>query len=128
MSADLQSMDPETSLQLYQTCVMSALNYGLDVVLPKQTSLDILERLHRKFMKHILSVPVNTADTAIYILSGTIPIEGCIHKRALSLYDNICRLDQTSIEWRLAERQLSTKTEKRNSWFIAIRNICVKYA
>ena len=127
MSADLQSMDPETSLQLYQTYVMPVLNYGLEVVLPRQKSLDILERLHRKFMKHILSLPVNTADTAIYILSGTIPIEGCIHKRALSLYGNICRLDQTSIEWRLAERQLSTKTEKSNSWFIAIKNICVKY-
>ena len=127
MPADLQSMDPETSLQLYQTYVMPVLNYGLEVVLPRQKSLDILERLHRKFMKHILSLPVNTADTAIYILSGTIPIEGCIHKRALSLYGNICRLDQTSIEWRLAERQLSTKTEKSNSWFIAIKNICVKY-
>ena len=121
MSADLQSMDPETSLQLYQTYVMPVLNYGLEVVLPRQKSLDILERLHRKFMKHILSLPVNTADTAIYILSGTIPIEGRIHKRALSLYGNICRLDQTSIEWRLAERQLSTKTEKSNSWFIAIK-------
>ena len=127
MLADLQSMDPETSLQLYQTYVMPVLNYGLEVVLPRQKSLDILERLHRKFMKHILSLPVNTADTDIYILSGTIPIKGCIHKSALSLYGNICRLDQTSIEWRLAERQLSTNTEKSNSWFIAIKNICVKY-
>ncbi|MES9972509.1 MAG: reverse transcriptase domain-containing protein [Candidatus Thiodiazotropha sp.] len=127
MSADLQGMDPETAIQLYQTYVLPVLNYGLEVVLPKQKYLDILERQHRKFMKHILALPVNTADAAIYILSGTIPIEGYIHKRALSLYGNICRLDQTSIEWRLAERQLSTKTDKSNSWFIAVKKIFVKY-
>ena len=78
-------------------------------------------------MKHIFALPVNTADTAIYILSGTIPTEGYIHKRALSLYGNICRLDQTSVEWRLAERQLSVKTDKSNSWFIAIKKIFVTY-
>ena len=127
MSADLQGMDPETSIQLYQTYVMPVLLYGLEVVLPKQKSLETLERIHKKFMKHILTLPVNTADTAIYILSGTIPIEGYLHKRALSLYGNICRLDQTSTEWRLAERQLSTKTDKSNSWYIAIKKIFVKY-
>ena len=69
MSADLQGMDPETSIQLYQTYVMPVLLYGLEVVLPKQKSLETLERIHKKFMKHILTLPVNTADTAIYILS-----------------------------------------------------------
>ena len=64
-------------------------------------------------MKHIFALPVHTADTALYILSGTIPIEGYIHKRALSLYGNICKLAQTSVEWRLSERQLSVKTDKK---------------
>ena len=33
----------------------------------------------------------------------------------------------TLTEWRLAERQLSTKTDKSNSWYIAIKKIFVKY-
>ena len=57
----------------------------------------------KTFIKHIFTLPVNTADTAIYIMSGTIPIAGYLHKRALSLYGNTCRLDKTSTEWRLAE-------------------------
>ena len=117
MSADLQGMDPDTSIPVYQTYVMPVLLNSLEVVLPKQKSLEILERIHKK---HILTLPVNTADTAIFILSGIIPIEGYLHKIALSLYGNICRLDQTSTEWCLAERQLSTKTDKSNSWYIAI--------
>ena len=127
MSANLQGMDPETAIQLYQTYVMPVLNYGLEVVLPRRKSLDTLERQHKKFMKHIFALPANTADAAIYILSGIIPIEGYIHKRALSLFGNVCRLDPSSIEWRLAERQLSTKTDSSNSWFIAIKKIFVKY-
>ena len=69
MSADLQGMDPETSIELYKTYVMPVLLYGLEVVLTKQKSLEALERTHKKFMKHILTLPVNTADTSIYILS-----------------------------------------------------------
>ena len=72
-------------------------------------------------MKHILSLPVNTADTAIYILSGTMPIEGCIHKMTLSLYGNVCRLDQTSIEWQRDNYQLKQRK------VTAIKKICVKY-
>ena len=64
--------------------------FNLRVVLPKQKSPDILQRLHTK---HTFALLLNTADT-IYILSGT------MHT---SLYRNISRLDQTSVEWRLAE-------------------------
>ena len=35
-------------------------------------------------MKHILTLQVNTANAATYILSWTVPIGGYIHKRALS--------------------------------------------
>ena len=80
MSANLQGMDPETAIQLYQTYVMPVLNYGLEVVLPRRKPLDTLERQHKKFMKHIFALPANTADAAIYILSGTIPIEGIYTK------------------------------------------------
>ena len=45
-----------------------------------------------------MGVPDTTADPTVYILTGTIPLEGVIHKRALSLFGNICRLEDTSIE------------------------------
>ena len=50
----------------------------------------MLERSNKKLLKHILGVSDTTAVPAIYILSGTIPLEGVIHKRALSLFGNIC--------------------------------------
>ena len=89
--------------------------------------MDMLERSNKKFLKHILGVPDTTVDPAVYILTGTILLEGVIHKRALSLFGNICGLEDTSIEVRLAERQLTVKDDRSHSWYIAVKNIMRKF-
>ena len=70
---------------------------------------------------------INVADPAIYILSGLLPIEAEIHIKVLTFFGNIARSEHTSIEWRLAERQLQVKSYDSNSWFMDIRKICIKY-
>ena len=72
-------------------------------------------------------LPATTAEPAVYIISGTIPIEGTIHKRALTFYGNLCRVDSSSVEQLLAGRPLSSKTMQSNSWFVAVRKIMQKY-
>ena len=62
----------------------------------------MLEKIYKKFLKLILSLPVNIADHAVYVLSGRVPVEAIIHKRALAFFGNICRLPETTIEHRLA--------------------------
>jgi hypothetical protein len=47
---------------------------------------------YRKIIKQILSIPTNTADPAVYILAGAIPIESRIQKLTLGMYVNICRV------------------------------------
>ena len=116
-------LDPDTSIYLMQTYVMPVLVYGLEVVLPKQKHLDTLERFNRKFLKLILSLPVNVADPAVYILTGTLPVEAVLHKQVLTLFGKICRLPQTSIERQLADRQ----SYGSHSWFIAVKEIFIKY-
>ena len=120
-------LDPETSVQLYQVYVVPTLVYGLELILPEQRLVDSLERTNKKFLKHILSLPNTTADSAVYILTGTIPVEGVIHKRALSLFGNVCRQEKNSTEQRVATRQLTVKSSTSNSWFIAIKKLLVKY-
>ena len=46
--------------------------FGLEVVLPKDTLIERLERIHKQFMKHILSLPSTVADPTVYILTGAI--------------------------------------------------------
>ena len=120
-------LDPETSIHLLQTYVLPVLVYGLEVVLPKATLVEKLEKTYKKFLKHILSLPVTVADSAVYVLSGALPVEGVIHKRALTLFGSICRLEEDTVEKRVARRQLAVKTYESNSWFIAVRKLFLKY-
>jgi hypothetical protein len=85
-----------------------------------------LEIFYRKILKQILSIPTNTADPAVYILAGAIPIESRIHKLALGMYANIFRTTH-SIEREIAERQLGMKAINENSWFSKLKQILAVY-
>ncbi|XP_052806151.1 uncharacterized protein LOC128235381 [Mya arenaria] len=85
--------------------------------------MEKLEVFQKKSIKQLLSLPNNTADAAIYIISGVLPVEAQIHKKALTLLNNICLQDDNSIEKTLAQRQTIVKDGKSNSWFIEIRRL-----
>ena len=90
--------------------------------------MHILEKKqHKRLLNQILSVPITVADPAIYLLSGSLPVEAFIHKRIVSLYGNTTRLPCQSIEVRLVKRKLETKTFRNQNWFIAVKKILIKY-
>ena len=53
----------------------------MELITPKGLALELLEKFQKKILKQLLSVPPNTPDPAIYILSGILPIEAQIHKK-----------------------------------------------
>ena len=63
-----------------------------------------------------MNLPERTADAAVYILSGEIPIEAEVDKKLLSQLMNIFRGE--GIEKELARRQLAMKDRNSHSWFI----------
>ena len=91
-------LDPKTSVQFYQIYVLPTLVYGLELILPEKRLMDTLERTNKKFLKHILSLPSTTADAAVYVLTGTIPVEGVIRKRTLSLFGNVTNLVRIRVQ------------------------------
>ena len=102
-------LDPETSLHLYQIYVLPVLLYGMEVVFPRPKFVEMLEKFIKHNLKHIMSLPVTIADPAVYILSGSLPVEAMIHQRVLNFFWNICRLSQSSVEKQLAVGQLALK-------------------
>ena len=72
-------------------------------------------------------MPQNTPDCDVYILTGFISIEKQIEKKALIFFNNICNQHEESIEKRLARRQLSTKKQNSNSWFMNLKILLLKY-
>lgn len=121
-------LDPESAIHVFQLYVLPVLLYGLEVAVPTKHNLELVERYLRTTLKQILSLPISVATPVIYILSGVLPAEALIHKKVLSLFGNICRLDESSIEKRLAYRQLAVKTYHSNSWFILVKELLIKYS
>ena len=106
---------------------LSVLLYGLEVIVPTGKTLTVLETQYKRFIKQVLSIPTTIADSAVYLLNGALLVEAVIHKRILSLFGNIMRLPNESIELQLIKRQLETKTYKSHSWFIVVKKVLLEY-
>ena len=117
-----------TMALLYFITHIPDLLYGLEVVFHRPKFIKKLDKFNKRNLKHILSLPITTADPAVYILSGTLPIEAMIHQRVLTFFGNISRLPESSVENQLAVRQLAVKTLDSNSWFVAVRKLCIMYS
>ncbi|CAG2243464.1 unnamed protein product [Mytilus edulis] len=57
----------------------------------------------------------------------TSSLQAEIHVKAINLFGNISRANCDSIEWRIAERQLQIKSHNSCSWFIEVKELCLKY-
>jgi hypothetical protein len=62
--------------------------YGMELI--TKTTPQQQERYQKKLLKQLLSLPPNTPDPAVYLLSGTLPVEAQLHIRALNFFNNIC--------------------------------------
>ena len=120
-------LDPETSLHLLKSYVLPVLLYGLEVIIPATKFLQQLEIFHKQLLKQILSLPQNTADPAPYILSGLLPVQEQLHIKILNFFNNICNQKESSVEKRIARRQLTVKNMKSTSWFIEVKRIFWTY-
>lgn len=101
--------------------------YGIEVVFSRPRFVEVLEKFNKHKLKHIMSLQVTTADPAVCISPGSLPIETMIHQRVLAFFANICRLSKSSVEKQLAVRQLTVKTLDSHSWFVAVRKLCIVY-
>ena len=81
----------------------------------------------KKCLKKLLSLPMNVATPAIYLLTGHLPIEGQIDKKVLIFIGNITRQSQDNLERQIVYRQASVKSVDSNSWVVRIRQLLLKY-
>jgi hypothetical protein len=114
-------LDLESLLHIYKTYVLPILLYGMELLLPSSKPLEQLEMFQKRMIKQLFSLPTRCPDPVVYILTGILPIEAQIHLKALVFFNNVCHQDESSIEKKLAVRQLTVKADSSNSWFTCIK-------
>ena len=116
----------KTCMHLYRIYILPVLIYGLSIFSLEEKHFISLESFQKSMIKQILTLPDNTADPAVYILSGAAPLNLEIHRQALSLFGSIARHPE-SAEHELARRQLAVEPYDAEDWYCYIRRVCSKY-
>lgn len=122
----LNGVGPEISVTLISVYVLPVVMYGLDTMRLTQPDYKELNKLHRELLRRLQHLPISTAIPAIYLLTGSHPIEALHHKGVLSLFGNVLRRED-STEKELVMRQLAMKDLKSNSWTSLVRELLYQY-
>jgi hypothetical protein len=104
--------------------VIPRLLYGLETLNLKKKDMATLSSFHIGTLKRLQSLPIRTANSAVYLLLGTLPISAELHKRQLSLLHQIAMCENVSIR-EIAWRQYNVG--RPASFFIKIVGILDLY-
>lgn len=104
-------LDPDTLIHLFKTYITPVLLYGMELIIPKATSLAQLDLFQKRMLKKIHSLPTRTAYPAVYILSGLLQVKAQIHIRSLELFKNICNGAENSVGKTLARKQFDSQVK-----------------
>jgi hypothetical protein len=122
----VNGLDPQTGIRIYNLYVLPKLLYGLDVIDTNKTQRKKLEHFHLAMLRAIQSLPDRTATEAVYLLSGTLPMEALIHLRKLSLIGAIARSENATM-CDIAVRQCAMTGIPSASWFNDTEILLIKY-
>ena len=92
-------LDPTTAIAIIRCYILPTLTYGLEMLQPRPQNMNKLEQ----FLK------------ALYIISGLLPVQAQIDITCLTLFNNLCRQNDDTLEKRLAFRQLNMKENDSTS-------------
>ncbi len=80
------SVNPVIGSKMITTYVTLILLYGLDAVVLNKQEIENLDIFHRDLLRQIQGLYDNTANIAVYLLSGPIPVETDLNKHPVSLW------------------------------------------
>ena len=88
--------------------------------------MKLLESHYCATLERIQKLHSNTPKAVVYLLAGSLPLEGIIHSRQLSLFSMVCRL-KTDLLHQHGRYVLTVLNSSCKSWFFQIQNICLQY-
>ena len=99
---------------------------GLAAMYLKKGEISLLEMHYKKTIQSLLRLPDRTPATVVHFLSGTLPFEGLLHLRQLTLLGMISR-QPGSVLYKHGLSVYVTSAPSRKSWFLQIAEICCQY-
>ena len=127
----VNGVGPNVAAFQYKAYVSPTMLYGLEAIVPTDEDIKKLEQAHRKSLRRIQGLPDSSANPAIYLLIGILPVEAMIHVRALTLFRSILAAETPSppamFIKELILRQLAMKDNTSKSWTVYIKQLLQRY-
>jgi hypothetical protein len=117
---------PATSAGIFRCYVLSRFLYGLDVADLNKTQTSAIRSQHLSLIRRFQSLPGRTATAAVYLLFGTMPIDGEIDIQKLGLLGQMSRSGNRAIQ-DIALFQYATKPMDSGSWFAEVAKLLLVY-
>ena len=84
-------MNPSVIIRMWNMYARPRMLFGLDCVLLSKKDYSKLSSYHKSYLKMIMNLSERTADAAVYIISGELPLESFIHSQILLKLCSIIR-------------------------------------
>ena len=123
----LNGTGPMVAMIQYNTYVVPTLLYGLEALVLRTDEIQPLDKFHRKCLRYIQHRPQSTANCALYLLLGVLPIEAQIHIKVLNFFRNIIDEENKSPPSEYMRdiiiRQLAMKEDESSSWVAMVKKL-----
>lgn len=117
-------INPKIAYRIYQVYVLPRLLYNLEVLPLNITQIKKLEHFHIDTLKKLQSLPQRTANSAVLLMLGALPVEAELHKRQLSLLQSIVNSKNSTMK-ELLSRQANINNQ--NSFFSKVERTLAQY-
>ena len=118
--------NPAAALRAHDTFCHPVLLSGLPALILNKDDITRIHKHHKKCLQNIQKLYDNTPDPVIFFLAGSLPGTAMLHMSMLRLFGMISRLVENPLN-KIAHFALTTISKKKGSWFLQIRDLCLKY-
>ena len=122
----INGVHPRESIKLWQTFALPVLLYGLEGRRMCHTDIERLEKSQRQVLRCSMNLPTGTANAALHILTGVLPVEALLHKQTLTQFANFIR-DEESKEAKIISRQVVMKDNTSCSTVTYVKELLAIY-
>ena len=119
--------NPAASLRVHRVYGTPVLFSGLACTFLTKTEIKLIDSHFLRTLQNLQRLHEKTPRAVVLFMAGSLPGEGVLHLRQLSLFSMICRLphDPLHAHARYVLTRLQTSAK---SWFLHVRDLCLQYS
>ena len=119
-------VNPVVGIQAHQVYGTPVLLSGITTLVLSTAEIKLLDQHFKNTVMNLRKLLDKTPSCVVYFLGGHLPGSAILHMRVMSIFGMICRLPGTPLH-RIAEYLLVSAKPNSGSWFLQVRDLCLKY-